>query len=218
MRLPERSGASHRRLPIWGGTLPCPCCSAPVTHTHRENDVLSCDCGWELTWGEYFRTIQHKQLSGAEEVLSQFRAYAERFPRARDPREKMVLIDQLIHGFHSYSKGVGSAKRPVGTPTRPVAVNLIGGRLGEVLAFLDSLTYGPGSTRGMRDVKAEYDRNAATARGWALRRMSTPLTRFGSRAPAQAPRGHELAWLGRGPNRTGCGRREAANRRRVGQA
>lgn len=147
---------------VRGGTLPCPCCSAPVEHTHRKNDVMRCDCGWELTWGDYFKTIQHKQLSGAEPVLRQFRDYIERFPKARGPRERMILIDQLLHGFHSYYKGVGN-------PTRPVAVNLIGGRLGDVMDFLDSLTYGPGSTSSIRETKSEWDRNIATARGWHLR-------------------------------------------------
>jgi hypothetical protein len=148
---------------VRGGTLPCPCCSAQVEHTHRKEDVLSCDCGWELTWGEYFKTIQHKQLSGAEPVLRQFGEYVRHFPKARTPRERMVLIDQLIHGFHSYYRGVGN-------PTRPVAINLIGGRLSEVINFLDSLTYGPGSTPGTREAKAEWDRNITTARGWRLRR------------------------------------------------
>ena len=50
------------------GELPCPACSRPVS---RE-EGLKCECGWELPWKEYFRTVQHKQLSGAEPVLAQF--------------------------------------------------------------------------------------------------------------------------------------------------
>ena len=88
--------------------------------------------------------MQGKQLSGAEPVLGQFRDYIEGWPRARTPRAKMLLIDRLIHGFHSYYKAEGE-------PTRPVAVNLIGGRLRQVLEFLDELTYGPGSTPGTRE-------------------------------------------------------------------
>jgi hypothetical protein len=145
------------------GALPCPRCSAPVEHTHRREEVLRCDCGWELTWGEYFRTIQHKQLSGAEAVLRLFREYAGRFPKARTAREKMLLIDYLIHGFHSYYKGAGN-------PTRPVAVNLIGGRLGQVMDFLDSLTYSEKSTPGTRAVKAEWDANIRNARSWGKRK------------------------------------------------
>ena len=53
------------------GQLPCPECDRPV----RREEVLRCRCGWELPWADYFRTIQHKQLSGAEPVIEQFRAF-----------------------------------------------------------------------------------------------------------------------------------------------
>jgi hypothetical protein len=141
------------------GELPCPRCSATVTHSWDKEELMSCQCGWELTWGEYFKTIQHKQLSGAEPVLRQFRHYVERFPKARTPRRKMLLIDRLIHGFHNYYKGTGD-------PTRPTAVNLIGGRLNQVIDFLDELTYGPRSSPGTRETKAEWGRNVMNARSW----------------------------------------------------
>ena len=40
------------------GKARCPCCSAVLEHSGREADLLPCGCGWELTWGEYFQTIQ----------------------------------------------------------------------------------------------------------------------------------------------------------------
>ncbi len=52
----------------WGKAR-CPCCSAMVAHGGDKDEALRCACGWELTWGEYFSTIQHKQLSGAEPVV-----------------------------------------------------------------------------------------------------------------------------------------------------
>ena len=82
------------------------------------------------------------------------------FPAARTPRRKILLIDGLIHGFHWYLAGRS------GGPTRPVAVNLIEGRLGEVVAFLDGLTYGEGSTEGTRETRAEWDRNIEANRDW----------------------------------------------------
>jgi hypothetical protein len=121
--------------------------------------VLRCEhCGWELTWGQYFRTIQHKQLSGAEPVLELFRDFVMRFPRAHTPQEKMVLIDTLIHGFHWAAKY---------GPTRPVAANLIEGRLPDVIRFLDRLTYGNGSTRGIADTRAGWVEKSQNARGWS---------------------------------------------------
>ena len=142
---------------MWGD-LACPHCSAKVPHGQNKEEVLRCPCGWELTWGEYVSTIRHRQLSGAEPVLRLFRDYAERFPKARTPRDKMLLIDCLIHGFHIYYK--------TGETTRPVAVNLIDGRMNEVINFLDRLTYGPDGTPGTRETKAEWDRNIVNALGW----------------------------------------------------
>jgi len=142
-----------------GGRAPCPRCDQRVAHGRDQEEVLHCEkCGWELTWGEYFQTIQHKQLSGAEPVMRLFREYVAAFAGARTPREKVLLIDRLIHGFH-WSLGAGHT-------TRPVAINLIQGRLRDVMEFLDDLTYSRKSTPGTRRRRAEWNRNMKTARGW----------------------------------------------------
>ena len=78
----------------------------------------------------------------------------------------MRLIDCLIHGFHWYYKTVG--------PTRPVAINLIEGRLSDVVAFLDRLSYGDQSTPGMRETYAEWDKNIDANRNWYRGRRSAP--------------------------------------------
>jgi hypothetical protein len=140
------------------GEAACPRCSAVIPHEGNKNEWLRCKCGWKLTWGEYFATIQHKQLSGADPVLNLFRDYVDRFPLARSSRDKMLLMDHLIHGFHWYYKMNG--------PTRPVAVNLIEGRLRRVISFLDSLTYGENSTPGVVERKDEWNRLIETAREW----------------------------------------------------
>lgn len=136
------------------GQLPCPQCDRPV----RQQEMLRCECGWELPWADYFKTIQHKQLSGAEPVLRQFRDFVRAFPTAQTPQEKMILIDRLIHGFHWYAK--------TGKPTRPVAVNLIEGRLRDVVAFLERLTYSEKGTPGMRETRSQWDRNIEVNRDW----------------------------------------------------
>jgi hypothetical protein len=142
------------------GELPCPECGETV----RREEMLRCPCGWRLPWADYFKTIQHKQLSGAEPVLEQFRDFVQAFPAARTPQEKMLLIDRLIHGFHWYYK--------TGNPTRPVAVNLIEGRLGKVVAFLDRLGYGEKSTPGMRETREEWNKNLDVNRSWYPSRRS----------------------------------------------
>ena len=127
-------------------------------HAGRKEEVLRCKCGWELAWGDYFKTIRHKQLSGAEPVLDQFRSFLQAFPAARTPQEKTIVIDRLIHGFHWYYK--------TNAPTRPVAINLIEGRLSEVVAFLDDLSCGDKSTAEVAENYAQWDKRIEANSGW----------------------------------------------------
>ena len=112
-----------------------------------------------MRWVEYFATIRRKQLYGAEPVLAQFREFVTRFPSARSFREKVLLIDALIHSFH-WNQKYGF--------TRPVAVNLIQGRLEEVITFLDRLSYGEGSTVGVQQTRLDWDQKSRYVRSWAF--------------------------------------------------
>jgi len=145
------------------GEVPCPQCNEIV----QREEILRCACGWELPWADYFKTIRHKQLSGAEPVLKQFRDFVRSFPRAKTPRAKVLLIDRLIHGFHWLIKK--------DRPSRPVAINLIGGRLGQVVAFLDELAYSEKSTPGTRENLDEWDKNIRVNQSWfpSRRKKST---------------------------------------------
>jgi hypothetical protein len=140
------------------GKARCPQCSCVVVHAGRREEVLRCKCGWELTWGDYSKTIRHNQLLGAEPVLDQFRSFVQAFSAARTPQEKTILIDQLIHGFHWYYK--------TSAPTRPVAINLIEGRLSEVVAFLDDLSCGDRSTVGVAENYARWDKLIRVNSDW----------------------------------------------------
>jgi hypothetical protein len=154
------------------GQARCPRCSSVVMHTGDKEEILRCECGWELAWGDYFRTIQHKQLSGAEPVLDQFRAFVHGFPLARTPQAKMILIDRLIHGFHWYYM--------TNTPTRPVAINLIEGRLSEVVAFLDNLSRGDKSTAGVAENYAQWDEGIEANSDWYASRRARHVEPEGS--------------------------------------
>ena len=122
----------------------------PVQGDARD-EVLTCPaCGWQITWGEYAKSFKRRQLhiGGAGPF---FREYVRRYPAARTPQQKMLAIDRLIHQFHY------SLRSEPDQPTRSVGPNLIQGKLGDVLLFLDELTYGPGSTEGLAAMRREWE-------------------------------------------------------------
>ena len=146
------------------GRARCGACGEIVAHDGAPEAWLRCPaCGWETTWGAYFATIQHRQLSGAEPVLALFRAYMAAFADARGPRQKMLLIDRLIHEFH---------RSLLDEPTRTTAVNLIEGRYHQVVDFLDDLTYGDGSSPGARETRHRWRETIhCTAEAWGDERL-----------------------------------------------
>jgi hypothetical protein len=143
------------------GLATCPVCKHQVEHNFKNSEVLTCEnCGWQATWKDYFSTIQHKQLSGAEPVLVFFAEFIETYPKARTSQEKMFHIARLLHGFHYASI------HHMRTPTRPVAVNLIDGRLNDVIAFLERLTFGEQSTPGLTENRDEWLEKIQNAKSW----------------------------------------------------
>jgi hypothetical protein len=142
------------------GRVMCPVCSTTILHTGKNEAVLCCkQCGWEMVWEKYFGTFQHKQLYGAEPVLELFRNFVQRFPSAGSLPEKVLLIDALIHGYH-WNQKYGY--------TRPVAINLIEGKLSDVITFLDSLSYGAQNTEGVQETHVEWVKKGEYVRSWAF--------------------------------------------------
>ncbi|HEY3285056.1 MAG TPA: hypothetical protein VGN26_22515 [Armatimonadota bacterium] len=124
------------------GRVLCPRCKGIIEHHWDKVAPMVCGgCGWETTWGAYLKTFQGKQLHGGGAVFA-FKAYVERYEGARTAQERMLLIDRLLHAFHH---------ELVNNHTRPAAANLIEGRLGEVIAFLDDLTRGETDTPSVRE-------------------------------------------------------------------
>jgi hypothetical protein len=159
------------------GRVTCPRCEHVVdrgaTAGQQPEQVVCCPrCGWRVRWQDYFKTYQHKHLVGGGAVPFH-QEFVDRFERARTPQEKMLAIDRLIHAFHW---------ELVRQPARAAARELIYARsYKELLAFLDGLTYGDGSTAGLRESKADWDRKAD----------GVPWHRaigFREGAPADAPR------------------------------
>jgi hypothetical protein len=95
------------------------------------------------------RPSAHRQRGGAVAFHEEF---VERFPLTRSPRERLLAIDRLIHCFHW---------ELVQNPGRSASRELVYARnTNELLTFLDSLTCGDGSTPGLREGKADWDRKA----------------------------------------------------------
>jgi hypothetical protein len=121
----------------------CPDCGYAFPHPHPWGEPVHCEqCGWQVTWRDYFATYQGKQFMAPTSAV---KAFLQGLPRCKTPRGKLLLIDALIHECH---KGLKRSDEQL--YTRPVAVNLIEGKMREVIAFLENLPYGPGSAPEMR--------------------------------------------------------------------
>jgi len=149
------------------GAVKCPRCArlgrtTMLPRQHHKGDVrdqpIRCpDCSWRTTWGEYAKSFKRAQLHSGGAVPA-FETYLREYPRARSPKEKLLVVDRLIHEFHY------SLRQFPDHPTRPAAVNLIEGKMTAVIAFLDELTYGSELPRAVRERQAEWKAKVAAMR------------------------------------------------------
>lgn len=135
------------------GRVHCPRCDTIV---HRQGSdpaqELRCvTCGWETTLGAYHATYRTQEL-GAGGARDIFEAFVDAWERKNSPRQKMMLIDRLIHSWHWETQ----RQRPKFGLGRPTGVNLIEGNRQQVLVLLDGLTYGAESTTGIQATKAGW--------------------------------------------------------------
>jgi hypothetical protein len=129
----------------------CPRCHqvivCPSERWSRDVPIVCPRCAWQATFGQWRDSWRHRDLHGGN-AMPAFRSFVEQWERANSPRERMLLIDRLIHAFHWSLR----QNQPFG----PAGRNLIEGKYDEVVAFLDRLTYGEGSTAGTAERKAEW--------------------------------------------------------------
>jgi hypothetical protein len=154
------------------GRATCPRCKSrimradPDWKTWAKDEPMVCSCGWSTTWGAFQTTYQRKQLVGGN-AFPAFRAFIDDWARARNSRDKMFLIDRLVHACH-----VDALQRWA----RPAACNLIEGRMTELIPFLDELAYGPQSSPGVREQRREWDERPQLQawRRWKAGEAATP--------------------------------------------
>jgi len=169
---------SHRRLP-------CPSCGQMIALTGSDwspdgdESTLRCErCLWTMQWTDYWLTFRHQELGpgGAADIFEQ---YVTEWEAAATERDKILAIDRVIHRWHWETRGA----RPSFGLGRPTGVNLIEGSRKDVIAFLDTLSYGassPEETGATRDAWREHwqevkDKQAEWhAKGTERRRRSGP--------------------------------------------
>jgi hypothetical protein len=149
------------------GQVHCPRCGREdrttlIPHQGEPEAVLGCPvCGWQCTWHAYRKTFRRKQLNSGG-ALPAFVAYLHRFRQAISPRQKMLAIDRLIHEYHF------SLRDRPDVPTRPAGVNLIDGTMADVIALLEDLAYGAGSTPEVHATKDAWRQHEQRRRAlWA---------------------------------------------------
>jgi hypothetical protein len=135
------------------GRVHCPHCDTIIQRRSSDpREELCCpQCGWQTHWEAYYATY-HTQELGAGGARDLFAVFVAQWPRVQAPREKLVLIDHLIHSWHWETH----RERPKFGLGRPTGVNLIEGNRRQVLALLDELTYGTESTPGVDATKATW--------------------------------------------------------------
>jgi hypothetical protein len=132
----------HRCQSIWLVTerkVECPRCGTVFTLCEPESwktlpGVQTCPmpgCGWETTAEEWHESWRHRELLGTA-AMGTVTTYLHDYPLAKNTKEQMVCIDQLIHAFH--------ISLQTGGLNRSFANNLIEGSHDQVVDFLDRLS------------------------------------------------------------------------------
>jgi ribosomal protein L37AE/L43A len=135
------------------GRVKCPRCDTVILRENSGRDeLLICtECDWQVTWEAYAKTYKGQQFYAGEGAVAAFRHFVDALPHATTPRARMLQIDRVIHSFHRELK---TLEANPDFKSRPTAVNLIEGRLGEVVALLDALALGPDAPP---DRRARYE-------------------------------------------------------------
>lgn len=134
------------------GTYRCPRCELLDGGGPEMEDDACPVCGFALPKAALRESFHKRQLNPGGAVPA-FEKFVGEWRMASTAPQKMRAIDAVIHSFHY------SLKAMPDVPTRAAGVNLIEGRLGEVVEFLDALSEN-------RDFRREIARNRALWAGW----------------------------------------------------
>ena len=130
----------------------CPHCAGRMEGRHGGDVIVTCaNCGWSVNWKHYRNSYKGKRIHGGR-AYPYFVTFLDRFPAARTPEDKMMLIDQVVHAVHEAMSCAGA---------QAAGNSLIEGKCADVVALLESLAYGNGSIAGAAEVKSAWEEKLA---------------------------------------------------------
>jgi len=110
----------------------CPDCYTVFNVSARNKSMCPGDgCNWYTTHSTYVQSVRNYNAHPGRAVDAYLTFY-QKYPGATTYKEKIVLIDQLVHSFHIDEKK--------GTPVKSVASKLLEGNKKDVVRFLDELS------------------------------------------------------------------------------
>ena len=118
------------------GGFKCANCREDIVFTGGKNNIITCKCGYQYTYGGYKESFYKSKLPHGA-ALPAFKKFMSDWEKAKTDSEKMIAIDILVHAFHVSlltGRGYGS-----------VSVNLLQGTRKEHFELLNNLAYGKNS-------------------------------------------------------------------------
>ncbi|HVE94879.1 MAG TPA: hypothetical protein VNB24_08175 [Acidimicrobiales bacterium] len=123
---------------VSSGLVRCPDCGAEFrVHTpgNPPDEPVPCPgCAWEVSPRAWHKSWEHRDLNGH---CPEFQHYVASWPKATTARDRMCLIDAVVHALHVSSRA--------DLPGNFAARNFLDGSRPKIVAILDELALGSGS-------------------------------------------------------------------------
>lgn len=135
------------------GEVECPVCRSVFCVSHQGNSLCpQKDCDWHTTWPIYLQSLRNHYAYGGRADAA-YQSYLDQYPNAKTYRQKILLINRLVHSFHIEEKS--------GRPAKSIASKLFEGNKKAVVEFLDDLSAldPEEKERWRRKVEMTIDRN-----------------------------------------------------------
>jgi len=110
----------------------CPACGTAFRVSPRGRSACpQSGCGWHTTRADYLQSIRNYNAQTGRAVEA-YLHFHHAYPDARTYKQKILLIDELIHSFHVDAK--------TGREVKSIASKLLEGNKKVVVKFLDDLS------------------------------------------------------------------------------